>query len=652
MDRIWAHDAGGTPPTYPTTYGTGYANDSSGTATTPGAWWYHMVTEEILGAITAAGISPSGSSVSQLTTAIQLLAKQAVSVGSIKSVRVLDTVGVTLTGSHTVDGISLITGDRVLRNVGTDANNGVWVVNIAGAWTRPTDFSSAFTVPQGMMIEVSAGTANANSVWTLNPVTGESATVDTTAVGFTNITATLTGTLSSYLLTTTAASTYALASSPTIGGSISLPGYTVNSVPYVNASGVLSTATGFTFSGGTLSATTFSGSGSGLTGTASSLSVANSGHLYVASTAGVGTYYLPVTGNNTPGQESFYHSGLSFDASTSILTVDIAGTATNATNATNVRQNTDPAASSYRLLLGNGGNANALVYNKTALYWSDSDNTIHGANISGSAATITGTYGGTLTGSQVTTAVPNISSFFNVSGYLTSSAYSGYLNTSNYMLYALPIAGGTLTGNLYVPNSSIVSVGGGTSGYGKIQLTGGSSSGNTGHIDFVNSSGGREGYIGNSTTSAGSDGGTISYVAGSHSFAGGITSNGNITGYYSDARLKKNVTKIENAVQKVLLLGGYEYDWDLAKCSAIGFTPGSPHEHGLIAQTVQQVVPDAAVPAFNREYLTVNYDRIVALLSAAIGEQQQQLEVQQDILHSQQEIILSMLARLKALEEK
>ena len=114
MDRIWAHDAGGTPPTYPTTYGTGYANDSSGTATTPGAWWYHMVTEEILGAITAAGISPSGSSVSQLTTAIQLLAKQAVSVGSIKSVRVLDTVGVTLTGSHTVDGISLITGDRVL----------------------------------------------------------------------------------------------------------------------------------------------------------------------------------------------------------------------------------------------------------------------------------------------------------------------------------------------------------------------------------------------------------------------------------------------------------------------------------------------------------------------------------------------------------
>ena len=60
-------------------------------------------------------------------------------------------------------------------------------------------------------------------------------------------------------------------------------------------------------------------------------------------------------------------------------------------------------------------------------------------NITGSAASITGTYGGTLTSSQVTTALgftPYNSS--NPSGYITSSALSSYL----------PLSGGTLSGAL------------------------------------------------------------------------------------------------------------------------------------------------------------------------------------------------------------
>ena len=50
-----------------------------------------------------------------------------------------------------------------------------------------------------------------------------------------------------------------------------------------------------------------------------------------------------------------------------------------------VYQTSDPAASTYRLLLGNGANANGLVYN-------DTGSIIQGANISGNAATATIAY--------------------------------------------------------------------------------------------------------------------------------------------------------------------------------------------------------------------------------------------------------------------
>jgi hypothetical protein len=62
-------------------------------------------------------------------------------------------------------------------------------------------------------------------------------------------------------------------------------------------------------------------------------------------------------------------------------------TAGNATNAANVYQTTDPASTTYRILLGNGTNANAQVYNYSALYWNNATATIQGANISGNAAT-------------------------------------------------------------------------------------------------------------------------------------------------------------------------------------------------------------------------------------------------------------------------
>jgi hypothetical protein len=114
---------------------------------------------------------------------------------------------------------------------------------------------------------------------------------------------------------------------------------------------------------------------------------------------------------------------------------------------------------------------------------------------------------------------------------------------------------------------------------------------------------------------------------GALSVTGTITASGNITAYFSDGRLKTNVRSIPNALSKVLQLGGYVYDWDLEKCASIGFKPERDTEHGLIAQEVQLVVPEAVAPApGNNEYLTVRYEKLVSLLMAAMGEQQKQIE--------------------------
>jgi hypothetical protein len=194
-------------------------------------------------------------------------------------------------------------------------------------------------------------------------------------------------------------------------------------------------------------------------------------------------------------------------------------------------------------------------------------------------------------------------------------------------------------GNVISGNSGVVSAGSsnGTTGFIRMQASG---SGNSGYLEFFGGSNSiRTGYIGNTGTVVTQDTGAINYVAGSHTFTGPITSTGNVTAYSSDRRLKTNIEPITNALDKVLAIGGYSYDWDMAKCQAVGFTPEREHEHGLVAQEVLEVMPDAVAPApFNPEYLTVRYERIVALLTAAMSEQQRQIE--------------SLLARVQELEAK
>lgn len=81
-----------------------------------------------------------------------------------QSVKAATTGPITLSGAQTIDGVSVVAGDRVLvKNQGTKSQNGIYVV-ASGAWTRSLDTNewgelvSAFTF-------VEQGTSNADSGW-------------------------------------------------------------------------------------------------------------------------------------------------------------------------------------------------------------------------------------------------------------------------------------------------------------------------------------------------------------------------------------------------------------------------------------------------------------------------------------------------------
>jgi hypothetical protein len=99
------------------------------------------------------------------------------------SVRAATTGNITLSAPQTIDGVSVIAGDRVLvKNQTTGSQNGIYVV-AAGTWTRSADADSNADVTSGMFTFVEEGTINADSGWVLT--TNNPITLDTTALSFT-----------------------------------------------------------------------------------------------------------------------------------------------------------------------------------------------------------------------------------------------------------------------------------------------------------------------------------------------------------------------------------------------------------------------------------------------------------------------------------
>ena len=71
-----------------------------------------------------------------------------------------------LEAGDTIDGVTLVAGDRVLvKNQNTASENGIYVVQASGAAVRATDFDQPAEVDGGDFIFVTGGTVNDNTGW-------------------------------------------------------------------------------------------------------------------------------------------------------------------------------------------------------------------------------------------------------------------------------------------------------------------------------------------------------------------------------------------------------------------------------------------------------------------------------------------------------
>jgi hypothetical protein len=126
---------------------------------------------------------------------------------------------------------------------------------------------------------------------------------------------------------------------------------------------------------------------------------------------------------------------------------------------------------------------------------------------------------------------------------------------------------------------------------------------------------------------------------------GNLYVTGNVYANYSDIRLKKDVEVIKGAISKIKQLRGVTYTWNNEQVNILKERAGI-RDIGLIAQEVQSIEPllteeyttrlntpskdpkeaENFISEVSEAYMTVKYEKLVALLVEGIKEQQLQIE--------------------------
>ena len=98
---------------------------------------------------------------------------------------------------------------------------------------------------------------------------------------------------------------------------------------------------------------------------------------------------------------------------------------------------------------------------------------------------------------------------------------------------------------------------------------------------------------------------------------GEIRATGDITAYYSsDERLKENFNTLDGALDKVMEMNGYTFDWKEGIEDIVSHTG---HDIGVKAQEVQAMYPEL-VHERDNGYLAVDYIKLTAVLLQAVKE--------------------------------
>ena len=126
-----------------------------------------------------------------------------------------------LQNGDTIDGVTLVTGDRVLvKDQSTGSQNGLYTVVSSGTASRDTEFDTIAEL-SGQMVVVNQGTANDNKIFLCT--TNNTATLDSDTITFTVITPSNVGTVTSVAVADSGSSEFTVTNSPvTSSGTINL----------------------------------------------------------------------------------------------------------------------------------------------------------------------------------------------------------------------------------------------------------------------------------------------------------------------------------------------------------------------------------------------------------------------------------------------
>jgi len=124
--------------------------------------------------------------------------------------------------------------------------------------------------------------------------------------------------------------------------------------------------------------------------------------------------------------------------------------------------------------------------------------------------------------------------------------------------------------------------------------------------------------------------------------SGSIYASGNVFAA-SDRRIKKNIVTIDNALNKVLRLRGVYYEKIKDIDAENPQLRVNPRQLGMIAQEVDEVVPELVTYDSTTDEFGLNYAPTVGLLVEAIKEQNATIVKQQSEIDQLKELVEKLL---------
>ncbi|MCD4657930.1 MAG: tail fiber domain-containing protein [Planctomycetes bacterium] len=151
----------------------------------------------------------------------------------------------------------------------------------------------------------------------------------------------------------------------------------------------------------------------------------------------------------------------------------------------------------------------------------------------------------------------------------------------------------------------------------------------TGNIDSICV---RNGSLGINTTNPSSS--YQLYVYGTAYFSGGYTSS-------SDLRFKKNIKTIDDALDRLRKMKGVYYRWREDKFD--NKTIRKDRQMGFIAQEMERILPEVVMTDENG-YKAISYDRIAAVVTEAIKQQQHELSKLSSDMKTMRKIVSGIIS--------